>query len=262
MVYQTDMLDWPHEHQRYNYVHRHGTKAYVPTGDNKGGHMMILTQYYERLPAMADNILPMEYRDEYTDHMIHQGRMLHSKTNKPIMPGRGMGFGDAPDLKIIGDIDPSDIHQGSVGDCWLLSGILAMAEFDRAIKQLFCMTMRLDKRPLPKPNMYIVTLLDLETWTENDTYVDECLLVKSDVSRQILATTPSEDGELRVCYLEKAMNHIKNKQKADNKGKDKPKDGEWMKEKPKGVKNRGHFSKTVGKKTYFWCPYHNENNGQ
>ena len=141
MVYQTDMLHWPHEHQRYNYVHHHGTKAYVPTGDNKGGHMMILTQYYERLPAMGNNILPSEYRDEYTDHMIRQSRMLHSKTNKPIMPGRGMGLGDAPDLKIIGDIDPSDIHQGSVGDCWLLSGILAMAEFDGAIKQLFCKTM-------------------------------------------------------------------------------------------------------------------------
>ena len=50
--------------------------------------------------------------------------------------------------------------------------------------------------------MYIVTLLDLESWTENDIYADECLLVKSDVSGQILATTPSEDGELRVCSKE------------------------------------------------------------
>ena len=60
----------------------------------------------------------MEYRDEYTDHMIHQGRMLHSKTNKPIMPGRGMGLGDAPDLKLL----VTSIPQTSIKDQWVTVG--------------------------------------------------------------------------------------------------------------------------------------------
>ena len=37
-----------------------------------------------------------------------------------------------------------------------------------------------------------------------------------------------------------------------------------MKEKPKRdeKKEDGHYCKTVGKKTYLWCPYQNGNNGQ
>ena len=36
-----------------------------------------------------------------------------------------------PGLKIIGDVDPNDVHQG-VGNCWLLA-ISALAEFDGAV---------------------------------------------------------------------------------------------------------------------------------
>ena len=46
---------------------------------------------------------------------------------------------------------------------------------------------------------------DLETWTEKDIVMDERLAAKADGSGQLLGTTPSEDGELWVCYLEKAL---------------------------------------------------------
>ena len=94
-----------------------------------------------------------------------------------------------------------------VGDCWLLSGISALAEFDGAIKKLFRKTKHLDMRPLDGPNMYTVTLWDLSTWKEVDIQVDErlCAAPEGSGQLQLLASKPSEDGELWVCYLEKAL---------------------------------------------------------
>lgn len=204
MVYQTDMLQWPSNHQ-YTLVHRAGTKGYQPKDVVKGGRMTIILHEYQRLPPLKDNDLPAQYRDKYTDLMTHQKRKLHSRNNKPILPGRGMGTGDTPSLKIIGDVDPSDIYQGTVGDCWLLSGISALAEFDGAVKRLFRKTPYLEERPLDSPNQYIVTLWDLTTWKEVDITVDERLPVMADGSGRLLAAKPSEDGELWVCYLEKAL---------------------------------------------------------
>jgi len=117
-----------------------------------------------------------------------------------------MGCGDAPNLKIIGDVDPSDIHQGTVGDCWLLSAISALAEFDGAVKRLFRKTPNLDQMPHhDKPNMYTISLYDLRTWREVDIVIDERLCVRSDGSGNLLGAAPSEDGELWVSYLEKAI---------------------------------------------------------
>jgi hypothetical protein len=205
MIYQTDVENWPKEQQQFTLIHRSGTEGYTPTGVSKNGQMTILLHHYERLPRFKDNILPVQYRDEYTDSMTHQGRKLHSKSNKPILPGRGMGVGDSPNLKIIGDVDPSDIYQGTVGDCWLLSGISALAEFDGAVKKLFRKTTQLDQRPLDGPNQYIITLWDLNIWKEVDIMIDERLPVMSDGSGRLLASKPSEDGELWACYLEKAL---------------------------------------------------------
>ena len=97
---------------------------------------------------------------------VAQGYKLHNQDNHALCPGRGVGVGDLPTLKIIGDVDPCDISQGSVGDCWLLSGISSLAEFDGAVKRLFRKTPELDCRPLDGPNTYTITLWDLATWTE------------------------------------------------------------------------------------------------
>jgi hypothetical protein len=205
MMFQTKMKDWPNNQQQYTYIHRAGTEGYTPTGVSPNGWMTILLNTYERLPPLKNNVLPKTYCDDYTDSMTHQGRKLHSANNKPILPGRGMGVGDGPNLKIIGDVDPSDIHQGSVGDCWLLSGISSLAEFDGAIKKLFRKTTRLNERPLDTPNQYIVSLWDLKTWKEVDVVIDERLPVMADGSGRLLASKPSKDGELWVVYLEKAL---------------------------------------------------------
>lgn len=205
-LYQTSMVTekWPASNHKYTLIHREGTENYQPQGVSPSGWMTILLQEYERLPPFPGNVLPKENRDKYTDNMTFQGRKLHSGKNKPLMPGRGMGVGDTPLLKIIGDVDPSDISQGQVGDCWLLSGISSLAEFDGAIKKLFRKTKNLDKMPLDSPNMYTITLWDLTTWKEVDIHIDERLACSPD-GKGLLASKPSEDGELWVPYLEKAI---------------------------------------------------------
>ena len=107
--------------------------------------------------------------------------------------------------QIIGDVDPSDIHQGMVGNCWLLSAISALAEFDGAVKKLFRKTKNLEQMPRDGPNMYTITLCDLATWKEVDIVIDERLCAAPGGKGQLLASKPSEDGELWVCYLEKAL---------------------------------------------------------
>jgi len=212
LAFQSDMKEWPVDQQQYMLVHRKGTEGWKPIGVSPTGWMTVLVNEYERLLPFKDNVLPKKFRDKHTDAMTFQGKKLHSAKNPPIMPGRGMGCGDSPGLKIIGDVDPSDIFQGSVGDCWLLSGISAVAEFDGAIKRLFRKTPHLDKMPWdgksgsnPTGNTYTITLWDLPTWTEVDVVIDERLPAHYSGKGDLLAGKPSEDGELWACYLEKAL---------------------------------------------------------
>ena len=55
--------------------------------------------------------------------------------------------------------------------------------------------------------MYTVTLWDLSSWKEVDIKIDErlCAAPEGSGQLQLLASKPSEDGELWVCYLEKAL---------------------------------------------------------
>eukprot|EP00980_Cylindrotheca_fusiformis_P011215 scaffold2574_cov98-Cylindrotheca_fusiformis.AAC.5 len=205
LMYQTEMIDWDPKEQECTLLHRAGTVGWKPVGVTPKGWMTVLFQTYERCKPFPKDEFPKEFRDKYTDSMVFQGRKIHSKSLKPVMPGRGMGCGDAPNLKIIGDVDPADIYQGSVGDCWLLSGISALAEFDGAVKKLFRKTKNLMNMPTDKPNQYIVTLWDLKTWKEVDIMIDERLCANPDGKQMLLGAKPSEDGELWAPYLEKAV---------------------------------------------------------
>lgn len=122
---------------------------------------------------------------------------------KPLLVGRGAGTGDVPGLKMIGDVDPSDVAQGGVGDCWLLSAISALAEFDGAVHKLFAATPQLGEMPRGTSNSYTVTLYELSTWQPVEVTVDERLC--SSDGNMLLGAQPSLDGELWVCYLEKAV---------------------------------------------------------
>ena len=211
MMFQTNMPQFSAEKQKYTLLHRMGTYQYRPQGTmdaddpNATGTFTLLLWTYQNLPAFPSNEFPMNARDKYTDDMTYQGHKLHSGPNVPILPGRGMAIGDAPNLCVIKDVDPSDVFQGTVGDCWLLGAISSMAEFDGAITRLFKKTKLLSKRPLPGPNMYKITLYDIETWKPVTYEIDERLAVKSDGSGKLLSCRLSGYGELWPALLEKAM---------------------------------------------------------
>lgn len=40
-------------------------------------------------------------------------------------------------IKVFHNIDPNDILQGNLGDCYFLSSLSAMAEFPKRIEKLF-----------------------------------------------------------------------------------------------------------------------------
>jgi hypothetical protein len=89
-----------------------------------------------------------------------------------------------------------------VGDCWLLSAIAALAEYPGAIAKLFQNTPDLAQLPKDELNEYIVTLWDLETWSEVQVTVNESLCMQNG---RLFGAKPSSDGELWVCILEKAV---------------------------------------------------------
>lgn len=110
-----------------------------------------------------------------------------------------------PTIKLMYDADPSDVTQGRVGDCWLLSAISSLAEFDGAIRKIFHKTgPDLLLFPEQVSNMYTVTLHDLPSGELVNLQIDERLSNRADGSG-LLGAQPSVSGELWVPYLEKAI---------------------------------------------------------
>ncbi|KAL3924628.1 MAG: hypothetical protein SGILL_000929 [Bacillariaceae sp.] len=202
------------EEQEITFVLRAGTIGFQPQRlrkDNRG-KLTILQHSFERLEPLPKNVLPKNSRDAFTDSFSFEGTRLHSsKSNKPILPGRGMGMGDCANMAVMGDyVEPNNVamYNGkNLGLCneWLLSAIACVAEYDWAIRRLFRKTKLLNGRPGDGPNQYVVTLWDLETWKQVDVVVDERLSVKSDGSGFLLGAKPSKSGKFWVPYLEKAI---------------------------------------------------------
>eukprot|EP00666_Eupelagonemidae_sp_cell4sb_P002198 gene2198-19809_t len=169
------------------------------------------------------HVLPTEPRgavqkDKYTD-----GRYVTCAS-----PGRSHGVGDVEGLRLVRSwrtdegaavlkVDPTDINQAGVGDCWLLSAVSALCEFPDAVAMLFRKTQGWRRRPAAggEWNTYTVTLYDLRTWTEVDIEVDERLVCNEPESeegcaspswargqRRLLGSPPSPNGQLWPCYID------------------------------------------------------------
>lgn len=201
---------WREKPGQFTYILRNGTVGYEPKDvrDDKTGRLVLWRHMYKRLEPLEGNLLPVASRDEFTDAMTFGGKKLHSSRNRPLLPGRGMGIGDEANMEAIGDGGPQPAHvrQGAcVGDCWLLSAIACLADFDWAVHRLFRKTEGFQTLPQDPANRYTVTLWDLKTWKEVDVVVDERLPVRADGSGFLLGARPSQDGKFWVPYLEKAI---------------------------------------------------------
>ena len=179
--YKSDELDLPESQQAFTYIYRKDHFQLFPMDPEPEGKFTLVTMVYERLPKFQDDELPKGHRDKYTDSLVWKGKKLHQGKNKALLPGRGMGIVDNPSLKVIGDVDPTDVKQGLIGDCWMLSGISTLAEYDGSIHRLFRKTKDIDKMPFDKkPNLYSITLYDVKNWKEVDIVVDERLCKRPD----------------------------------------------------------------------------------
>jgi len=192
MFYQTDMINWPVDQQVYTLVKRTGSGFKVTS--SSGPFTFVQSQFATLRKDVSSK------PDEHTDTVL--AAYLGQRLGTPVCPGRAQGVGDVPGLKIIGDADPGDIDQGQVGDCWFLSAVSSLAEFDGAIHKLFRKT-NFQNMPSNDWNLYTITLYDLGAWKEVDIVIDERLC--TDHSGTLLGAKPSADGELWVCYLEKAF---------------------------------------------------------
>ena len=196
IYYQKDMVNdsWPDEFQSYTLIHRKETRRFSALEDS-GGDFQITIAIYQPLPTIV--------RGGGLRHPS-LARFKGESLKKYASPGRGENVGDIPNLKLHSQIDPFDVSQGSVGDCWLLCGMSSLAEFSGVLEWLFRKTLDIHRLPVAGPNTYTITLWDFPIWTEVDVTIDERPVLGAN-GTDLLAARLSSEGELWVAYLEKAL---------------------------------------------------------
>ena len=107
-----------------------------------------------------------------------------------------------PDIRVFRDgISPTDIYQGSLGNCYLLSAISAIAEFPSRITRIIR-----QRKKSPK-SAYCIALCITGQFEE--IYLDDIVLCRSykvadDYGRVGLAFAQNKEGEMWTILIEKA----------------------------------------------------------
>ena len=103
-------------------------------------------------------------------------------------------------------IDPSDIGQGSLGDCWLLAAIACLAEYPDALRKLFI------DREINSRGYYKLRLYDAakEKWITVgiDDRFPVLISTTTVLKKKKLLFLSETDNELWVCLLQKAFAKI------------------------------------------------------
>mmetsp|Transcript_11281 Transcript_11281/g.25901 ORF Transcript_11281/g.25901 Transcript_11281/m.25901 type:complete len:423 (-) Transcript_11281:120-1388(-) len=113
-------------------------------------------------------------------------------------PGRGEGLYDDEDVCLFRNVDPNDVNQGGLGDCWILSSMAALAEFPGSITKLF------SPQTLAPDGRYTIRLWSWAEKAWKNIVVDDRLPVDFTGSACKYAKI-SGCGEIWPCLLEKAF---------------------------------------------------------
>eukprot|EP00961_Rhodomonas_salina_P238204 3219645-Rhodomonas_salina.1 len=144
--------------------------------------------------GMATTVPPAIFTDDVTNTQAmgkYKGKTVEYKR-----PGRGEGFADVPGLKLFGLVDPEDILQGTVGDCWMLSAISALAEFEVEVQDIFA------ERKLSPEGKYTLRMFDLPTQKFKYIVIDDRVAFKNG---ELMGAKLTADNEIWPLLLEKAF---------------------------------------------------------
>eukprot|EP00929_Paragymnodinium_shiwhaense_P077372 TRINITY_DN39830_c0_g1_i1.p1 TRINITY_DN39830_c0_g1~~TRINITY_DN39830_c0_g1_i1.p1 ORF type:complete len:368 (-),score=62.72 TRINITY_DN39830_c0_g1_i1:254-1357(-) len=113
-------------------------------------------------------------------------------------PGRGEGLADEyNELSLFAGVDPNDLQQGYLGDCWLISAFAALAEFPDDLMAVF------DRKALSDDGKYVITLYSYEDGQKIPIEIDDRLPTTGDGNPTNCWL--SHSAEIWPCLLEKAF---------------------------------------------------------
>lgn len=108
-----------------------------------------------------------------------------------------------PDWCLFDGVEPADLLQGALGDCWLIAAMAVLAEYPDTVRSLFLRPNNSDKGHVPRNGMYVIRLFDYTSNSFRDVTVDE--YVPYQPSTGLCEFAKPHGNEVWVLLLEKAM---------------------------------------------------------
>ena len=91
------------------------------------------------------------------------------RSGEPELWVRARVLGDPEEVLLFDGIQPQDVLQGDLGDCWLMSALASLAEYPQQIRKLF------KTKHITKDGRYEIHLYDIEKLGWTTVVVDEPL---------------------------------------------------------------------------------------
>jgi len=153
----------------------------APSGDGK----FVDAQF----PPTPDSILksPNPQADHIQDVLAHTNGGHCQWIRAAELCGHGQLFNN---------VQPNDITQGTLGDCWLLAGLAGLAEFEGIIFNLF------EQKTAQPDGKYNVRIYDMNSQQWNSVVIDD--LIPCDPKTRKPCMAQPKDHEMWVLLVEKA----------------------------------------------------------